>query len=494
MSRRRLTLYLAAVYSLPAAAWVIFARRIVPPLIRDAYHGRSLPALNRVFRGRIPHPLGHYYDLWRAAWGALLLAWMFHLVVVLVVLGTDRWFVGGRPREEGQGRDVRAINRWLIASALAFLLFTVASGPRQDYVAYLEVWTGVIAGRDPWRIHETWGYPLNAYGPLFNLLALPAWCNPMAPKLLFALAYCLFAVVFLKRGMAMARSVAGTAAGTGMPDFPAWGLLAWLLSPFAWVEVAYFGHFDVLAAIACVAAVALVRENRAGFSGACLAIGFLLKLIPAVIVPFFALDGRHVRVRLLLGVGLPTVFVYGSSLLLWGPSTFRPFAFAYQRGSTLLSIFRYLRGAASPLRRIVEDPNLDAWSTPCLAVAGLSVFLICQWRRTDPATSALVAVLTTLLFYQVGFLQYQMILFLLTASWMGRHATDLARHRGLAVAIVGYFGWLTLFDLFYCYAGGILHAVGPWGRVEDWVGLPNFLLGSLLLVNLLRVAGRLRVL
>jgi hypothetical protein len=282
----------------------------------------------------------------------------------------------------------------------------------------------------------------------------------------------------------------------GPLGFPALGLLAWLAGPFPWVEIAYYGHFDVLVGIACVAAVAFVLRGREVLAGASLAVGFLLKLIPIVIVPFFALDvdGRRIRGRFLAGAVVPMVLGYAVSLSIWGRSTFRPFTFAYQRGSTLMSIFRFLRGGASPLRWFVDHPDLDAWSTPCLAVAGLLIFLICQWRRADPATSAVAAVLTTLLFYQVGFLQYQMILFLLMTYWLGRYGPALAWHRGLAVAIGGYFGWLSLFDLFYCYAGGIMQANGPWGWVADRVGLPTFLLGSFLLVNLLRVAGRLRTL
>jgi hypothetical protein len=346
------------------------------------------------------------------------------------------------------------------------------------------------AGRDPWWIHARFGYPLNAYGPLFNVLAPLSWCNPMAPKLLFATAYCLFIVVFLKGGMARP--------GAEGPRFPARGLLAWLLCPFAWVEIAYYGHFDVLVAIACVAATALVVRGREALSGVFLALGFLLKLIPVVIVPFFALDndgpGRRVRVRLLAGAGVLMALGYGLSVLLWGPSTFRPFAFGYTRGSTLLSIFRFLRGGASPLRWFVAEPDLDAWSTRCMAVAVFSVFLYCQWRRADPSTSAVLAVLTTLLFYQVGFPQYQMILFLLLAYWLSRYGSALARQRMLAVALVGYFGWLSLFDVLYAYAGGVMHPGGPWTWVADRVGLPTFLLGGFLLFHLLRVAGRLRVL
>jgi hypothetical protein len=476
--RWRGLLILGALYVLPAAAWVVVARAVIPPLIRAAHEGRSLPLLNRVFQRRIPHPIEHYLALWRTYWEALLLAWVFHLVVVLVILATNR-AIGGE-RSSAETRPARVIDGWLIGFALVFLMVTVLSGPRQDYVAFLEIWAAVREGRDPWWVHERWDYPLNAYGPLFNVLALPSAWNEMAPKLLFALAYCLFAVLFVKRGL-LRRGNEGRM-------FPALGLLAWLMSPFAWVEIAYYGHFDVLVAIACVAAVAWFLRSREIPAGASLAVGFLLKLIPVVIVPFFALDlgGRRVRGRLLASALVPMVLGYLVSFLIWGPATFRPFRFGTQRGSTLLSIFRFLRGGASPLRQFMADASVDAWSTSCLAVAGLGVFLTCQWRRTDPVTSALVAVLTTLLFYQVGFIQYQMIVFLLMAYWLGRYAPALAQDRGLAVAIGGYFGWLTLFDLFYAYVGGVIHDDGPWGWVADWAGLPTFVLGSFLLVKLLR--------
>ena len=65
-----------------------------------------------------------------------------------------------------------------------FCLLTALGGPRHDYVAFLEMWQMVRGGYDPWWITKRLGYPLNAYGPLFNLLAPLAGWNPLAPKLL----------------------------------------------------------------------------------------------------------------------------------------------------------------------------------------------------------------------------------------------------------------------------------------------------------------------
>jgi hypothetical protein len=181
---------------------------------------------------------------------------------------------------------------------------------------------------------------------------------------------------------------------------------------------------------------------------------------------------------------------YGASFLIWGSSTFRPFRFGHERESSGLSIFRFFRGWASPLHWFMPDPNLDAWSTPCLATAGLLVFLACQWRRTDPTTSAVLAIQTTLLFYQVGFVQYQMSVFLLLAFWLGRFAPALAHDRGLVIAVWGYFAWLTLFDLFYLFRDKV--RISPTDKMAvllDPMALPSFLLGLYVVVTLLRVGG-----
>ena len=94
---------LGVLYTLPAAFGTVVARTWVPHLIRDAYEGRSLPRLNRVFRRQISHPLGHYLDLWQSFWQALLLAWWFHLLVVVVTLALDRRLAGKRGRRTSRG-------------------------------------------------------------------------------------------------------------------------------------------------------------------------------------------------------------------------------------------------------------------------------------------------------------------------------------------------------------------------------------------------------
>lgn len=445
------SLYIAA-----AVLWAAFAHRVVPPIIAAAYEGRSLERLNRFFRGRQPHPLEHYFHLWGDFAAAVLIAGVFHLALVLLVRRVIE--------------DRRAA-RLLVVFAAAFLAVTVLSGPRHDYVADLEIWGVIRGGGDPWWLQPEKGIPLHAYGPLFNALAAPSALNPLLPKLLFASAY-LATVAWLVKGSGLSRA----------------GLFAWVANPFPWVEIAYFGHWDILVAVACVAAVHARSRGRDVAAGAWLASGILLKYLPVVILPFLVVEGRRVRVRLLLAAVLATAAGFALSGLLWGPSTFRPLTYGASRSSTLLSVFRFLRGAYSPLGPF--SGRADALATPCLALAGSAVFAWCWLRRVGPAAGSVLAVLATLLFYRVSFPQYQVVLLMLASYWIVAERRP-GRDPFLAASLGLYFGWLALFDVFYALVGGVFHPGDRFAWTEEVVGLPTFLLGVVLLVAIARDAGRL---
>ena len=62
------------------------------------------------------------------------------------------------------------------------------------------MWKEIELGHDPWfYAFGVFGkYPMNAYGPLFNVFAIPELINPLFPKLLFATAYLGFAIWLTK--------------------------------------------------------------------------------------------------------------------------------------------------------------------------------------------------------------------------------------------------------------------------------------------------------
>ena len=81
-----------------------------------------------------------------------------------------------------------------------------------------------------------------------------------------------------------------------------------------------------------------------------------------------------------------------------------------------------------------------------------------------------------LLFYQTGFPQYQMVTFVLGSSWIVRH-WEYVKGRTVRVALVAcYFVWLAAFDLYYAFIDEMRGEL-YWHQVEEWVGLPAFLVG-----------------
>jgi hypothetical protein len=170
----------------------------------------------------------------------------------------------------------------------------------------------------------------------------------------------------------------------------------------------------------------------------------------------------------------------GVSAAVWGPSVFRPIIFAAQRDSHYLSIFRFLRGRYSPLYRLGITPNVDHLAGPILLLALLRAWSWSRVRNIDTASSSVLAILTMLLFYQVGFPQYQMVLFVLASYWIFRKPGQIRNRGPLLVALACYFGWLAIFDLIECTLGADFHSM------QEWAGLPTFLLGCALVVCVVR--------
>src|SRR5262249_43310557 len=108
---------------------------------------------------------------------AALLAAVLHLVIVLFIFRIDRKH---RNRFSYSSRPYSHVNAVLVVFSAAFLALTVLSGSRGDYEGYLHEWMAVLGGYDPWESDARVGTWVNAYGPLFNMLALLVWVNPLA--------------------------------------------------------------------------------------------------------------------------------------------------------------------------------------------------------------------------------------------------------------------------------------------------------------------------
>src|SRR5208282_5274902 len=197
---RRRALIMIALYGAILGGWFAFARWVAAAIIAGANQGPSSAVLNRLVQATVNAPpwATTVLERWHQFSGAVLLAGLLHLAIVLLICRHD-------PAGAGQGSSQRrGLRRWanpvLILLSFAFLALAVQRGGIQDYYFYRQMWREVQLGHDPWFFaYGVFGkYPMNAYGPLFNIFAIPELVNPFLPKLLFAAAYLFFAVWLIK--------------------------------------------------------------------------------------------------------------------------------------------------------------------------------------------------------------------------------------------------------------------------------------------------------
>ena len=334
--------------------------------------------------------------------------------------------------------------------------------PTLDYPTYIAVWELTLSGADPWSVH-------NAYGPGHNLFAIPFLVHPHLPKVLFVLAWQASSWYVLIR---LARRECNT-------RWLLFWLLALPLNPLFWSFGVVYGVNDAFVAALCLAAVVLRQENRPMASAAILAFATLMKIYPIVIMPFMALDGRGVHWKFVAIFAAVVMIGFGLSLYAWGESALTSIIFNSERGSKIMSIFRFLKGESPPLKP--WSVNLDHLSVPGMALGGAVVFGVAWKQRLGPVAGSLAGFLVTLLLYKVGHPQFFMFLPLIVGYWVASRPDSLMRPIA-DISLVTLLTWVaTVAALYFAthvhgwlspdFWGGFN---GPWALFRDWVGLPTF--------------------
>jgi hypothetical protein len=326
------------------------------------------------------------------------------------------------------------MKRYLYLALL--VVAALGTGARTDYGHYIDHWQWILASHDPWSFPPP---SVNAYGPLYVLLALPAAIHPLGPKLLFVATWILLGFFLQSRWRADQSVEPGRL-----------GLWFWWVSPFFLVEVVYNGHFDVVAA--AFAAIAIDwRERRPFRAGLLLACGILLKFIPLLILPFLVVERGRWRPRLLCGTAVGLLAGFGACALRWGASWLEPIVFAAERPATLMSVFKFLRGELSPLRSFGVE-NLDGLSLPLMVIAGLTIGAVHLRSRWTSESSALAAVCLVLALYKVGHQQFYAVPLVLLAMWVTKQPRPWPRP--LRTCAGAYAIWHATFALLYKWTSG----------------------------------------
>ncbi len=450
-------------YLIALLFWLGFARGLAPELIQRVIAGQvpGVPArVTVLLKGRSPESILSH---WRVRSDGLACSLLAHWIISAALLKTGRDTCAG----DDKARRDRLV--W-IASA-AFMAVACLSGTRHDYWSYAEIWKYIISGRDPWGGRAE-GFTFNAYGPLFNALAVPASVALLLPKVLFCLTHSLCAIAFLRAAERATRAL------QGRHLWVPWVVVGYFWSPFFWCEIAWCGNFDILVGTLTLAAVVNACREHGARSGAFLSAGILLKYYPCTLLPFLVTQPRAFRWRIAATAAALTVTGLAASLLIWGSSTFKPLTFGVERPSKFLSVFAFLRGPYSLLRLWIPEPNVDWLSLPLMAVVILTILAISLARRIDLPSASLAAMTATLACYKVGHTQYQMTLFLLAALWYqeSRHR-DLGRFQ-FSWPVAAYLSWITAWEILWLVYTDLGAFAGLFSIVSGLAGIITFAMAT----------------
>ena len=368
-----------------------------------------------------------------------------------------------------------------MVASISILTAMVAAyfiGARHDYAAYMTQWELILSGGNPWSTSNT-------YGPAYNLLAGPFALHPLLPKVIFVFTwqvsswYLLWQLV--RRGVSLSWLIFWFAA---LP-----------FNPLFWSFGVVYGSVDSLVAALCLVALASRQTDRPIAAALALALAVMLKIYPIVFAPFLALQGRRVNWAFLTTFIVLMAAGLALSLLVWGESTFHSVIHNSDRHSKMLSIFRFLRGEASPVKNWVD--NLDHLSVQAVALGGGLVFALAWKWRFPPVAGALAGILVTLLLYKVGHQQFFLVLPLVAGLWYAYRLPH--SDRLLSGALVACMAWIAFMGALYLVTHYYTRVeigsesirvgvglAGRWGFLRDWIGLPTFAILLSMLVALMR--------
>jgi len=352
------------------------------------------------------------------------------------------------------------------------VVLSLAAGARHDYVHFLQQWRHTMSGGDPWDQTLVGQNP--GYGPLFNAFAPLAAISSLLPKLIFTGVWAATAV-----------SVAHLFEADRASKHLALAVLAYfVLTPYFWVEIAAYGHFDILPAAATLASVHLTLGHRARLGAGILALGTLLKTYPIAALPFL-LAARPDRWKaIILSFAGTCATVFGVSYLIWGPSTLSAILLPSRQESDLFSIFRFARGRYSPLRLFTDNPNLDAASVPLLILAGALLVVTLGRRRTHLLVSILTTFIVIFALFKLGHPQFQMVVFVMAPYLLLTWPRENRSGRLLLGALGVYLAWFSLLDIVYVLGRQLREP--PWSGVREVLGLPTFVLALSVVMVLVR--------
>ena len=347
--------------------------------------------------------------------------------------------------------------------ALVAMLFAWGSGAVQDYPYYVNQWDAATSAADPW------GPTLfNAYGPGSLVMAPFAELHELVPKVLFVLVWFGMAWYIL------------TLSGTNVRLYQ---VVLLILNPFLWVEIAYFGHFDIVIAALILLAVICVESDRPVLAGAALGAGFVAKYYPAVAAPFVSRDWSKISVGFVLSLIAGLVL----TLWLWGTTFLETFRTGTTRKPSLLSPFRTIRAANQAV--LDFDFDFSMLSVPLVVIGLAGLYWYTRRLQLSAPVGALTSLLVVLASYKVGHPQFHIPVVILLAYFFARRPESL-RVKSVVWAATSYLVFLAGFNVVYMFNWAFDLLDTLWFLLTVGSGVPFFLIEAWLIWSLLRFEVR----
>lgn len=328
-----------------------------------------------------------------------------------------------------------------------------------DYGVYLSLWKDFLATGHPYLLATKY---VNAYGILESGFAFLARLNSSAPRIFFVFLW--FTVSFSLLHLAEKQK--------DIKKFIV-VLLFTLLNPAFFIFFVVLGNNEIVVASLILSSIYyLDRKRNEVASGVCLSLGFLFKISPVFLIPFFLIGKDRVRTKLLLSTGGVILLGLILGYIKWGKEIFAPFGFVFGRSATFMSILY-------PIKHFTGS-DLSFISFPVLVVALSVTFLLHLKYRYDLVKISIIVMLEVLLISKVNLPQYYIDLFLLLVYYVITRLNFKTRQvKVIFIYLIGY----SIIPVSYYFLGGF---AGSWGMIRNLIAIPIFIADILLLYSFFR--------
>ncbi len=332
------------------------------------------------------------------------------------------------------------------------LIFVASRNGVMDYKAYLNHWSIINQGLDPWIGTD------NAYLPIHNVFAPLAAINNSLPKFIFV---CIFAIPMYLSSISPLNFKRELDTFSKIKIFSVFAF-----SPFCLLTIAYYGLNDTpvagLIVLSLYLSLSKNTKQNSLLSGISLALATMIKVYPVFIAPLFILRKKRIDINFLTSYFLSIISILFTSIIVWGNSTLNPILYAAERHSKHLSFFNFFR-------RIVGI-NLDEYSLFAMGLVLLIALFFIYKYKIDLLPAVILTLALAFTFYKVGHPQFFLFFFGVSPMTI-RYIYDkkLIKNGRLFISFLMWICFLNFYQTFYALACHMFH------------GLPNYLrgLGSL---------------